>query len=159
MSSVSPTDQQEVEGIRQGSTKEHTMSSHLHTEPIRIRQLEIAAGCAHAPHQHELRDAAEQPRQLRSTGRQRAAAVAIGLAAAFAGVACGAVTDIAQKGVPAHMTGSPSILRAPDVDLSPRALALRIRELEARGYVQGSCTVNGILMINPRTHGRTTVAE
>jgi hypothetical protein len=158
MSRTTPADQPQVEGIRHGSTKEHTMSSHLHTELISARQLDIAAGCVHTPHQHELRDAGKQPRQPRSAGRQRAAAVAIGLAAAFAGVACGAVTDAAQKGVPAHTVGSPALLRAPHVGVSPQAFAFRVRQLEARGYVQTSCTVNGLLMVNSHTHRSETVA-
>jgi hypothetical protein len=43
MTTVTPTDQPSVKGIRQGSTEEHTMSSHLHAQFIRTRQAAAAA--------------------------------------------------------------------------------------------------------------------
>jgi hypothetical protein len=160
MSIVIPTGQSAVEGIRQGSTKEHTMSSPIHTEPSRSRELEIAAECDQAQHERELRDANERPRRFRSTGRRRAAAVAIGFAVASAGFACAAVTPASQTGAAPTMSIAPaasSPVRSLHASASPRAFALAIHELETRGYAEAACTVKGMLMVNPRTHRSETV--
>lgn len=133
------------------------MSSYLHTEPIGAGHLEIDRGSHHAQHLRELRAAVDRPRRLGSTGRRRAAGAAIGLALASASVACGAITDSSQTGGGTHATDSAPVIRAHHAGVSPRAFALRIRQLEARGYVEAACNINGILMINPRTHRSETV--
>ncbi len=136
------------------------MSSHIHAEQSRGRQLEITAECAHAQCERQLRDANERPRRFRSTGRRRAAAVAIGLAVASAGVACGAVTHASQSGAAATMSIAPasaSPVRAPHASASPQAFAVAIRKLETQGYAEAACTLRGMLMVNPRTHRSETV--
>jgi hypothetical protein len=132
------------------------MSSHLHAELTRARQVEIASDCAQAARQHELRVASERPPRLRSTGRKWAAAAVAGLALAWATVACGGVADRTQHTV-AQTADSGTPVPALHTSTSLRTFALMIRELEARGYVQASCGVSRILMVNPHTHRTVTV--
>lgn len=109
------------------------MSSHPHNELIRNPQL-------------------ERPRRLRPTGRRLVAAVAIGFGLASASVSCGAISDPTYKTV-AQATDSATPVPA----RTSGAFVLRIRRLEARGYLQASCNSSGILMVNPRTHRREIV--
>jgi hypothetical protein len=155
VSSITPTDQSQVEGIRQGSTKEHAMSSQLNNELIRARQL--AASCAHQQHQRNLGEASERSRRLLSTRRQRTVAVAIGLALACASGACEAAANGAQNGTTSQAPAPSTPVREVHVGSSQRALQARIRELEARGYVGVACTATGTRMVNPRTHRSETV--
>jgi hypothetical protein len=143
------------------------MSAHIHAEPSLSRQLEIAAEFVHAQHA-QSRDAKERPRRSRSSGRRRAAAVAVGLAfAASAGVTCGALTHSSQSGAARTMSIAPGTVSIAPASSSPvralhpgtpRAFAPTIRELENRGYVQAACTLRGILMVNPSTHRSELVA-
>jgi hypothetical protein len=132
------------------------MSSQLHAERIRARQLEIAAGRAHAEHEREPGVAGERPRRVRSTSRRRAVAIVVACAVASASVAFGAVVDRGPKNV-APTWGSGMPVQAHHARVSRRAFALRIRQLEADGYVQASCVIRGTLMINPHTHRKEIV--
>jgi hypothetical protein len=119
MSTVTPKDQPPVEGIRQGPTEEHTMSSHRHAQFIRARQA--------------------------------AAAAAASLVLASAGVACAS----ADSQAPVARATPPGALH---VGATSRTFVARMRELEARGYVQIACTVTGALMFNPHTHRTENVS-
>jgi hypothetical protein len=119
MSTVTPQDQNPVEGIHPGSTEEHTMSSHLHAELVRARQ--------------------------------RVAATAAGLILA-SGVAGIYAAEHTQTSI-ASPTSTPAI----HTGATSRVFAARIRQLEARGYVQTACTTTGALMFNPRTHRTVNV--
>jgi hypothetical protein len=104
------------------------MSSHLHAQFIRVRHS--------------------------------AAAAAAGLILASAGVACAAAASQPQASAATQSQSSiapmttPSPLRA---GATSRAFVARMRELEARGYVQIECLVTGALMFNPHTHRTVTV--
>jgi hypothetical protein len=119
MSTDIPTGQQSVEGIRQSSTEEPTMSSHLQAQFTRIRRGAVAAAAS--------------------------------LILASASVAC-ASADHRQAS--AAGTLSPSALH---VGATSRTFVTRMRGLEARGYVQIACTVNGALMFNPHTNRTESV--
>jgi hypothetical protein len=43
------------------------------------------------------------------------------------------------------------------VGASSRSFVRRIRALEARGYIEVACKIDGDLMFNPRTHRYATV--
>jgi hypothetical protein len=83
--------------------------------------------------------------------RQAAAAAAAGLVLASASVGC-ASADPQAPVAPATPTG------ALHVGATSRTFVARIRELEARGYVQIACTVTGALMLNPHTHRTESVS-
>jgi hypothetical protein len=74
-----------------------------------------------------------------------AAAVAAGLILASASVACASAADHTQA--PVARPTPPSAIH---VGATSRTFVARMRELEARGYVQIACTVTGALMFNPR---------
>jgi hypothetical protein len=89
--------------------------------------------------------------------RQGAAAVAAGLMIGSAGVACASAIDHTQA--PAGAIAAPTVLGpsttppgALHVGATSRIFLARMREVEARGYVQIECLVDGALMFNPHTH-------
>ena len=84
--------------------------------------------------------------------RQGAAAAAAGLILAYASVACASNADHTRaSAAPATPPG------ALHVGATSRTFVARMRELEARGYVQIACTVTGALMFNPHTHRTVSV--
>lgn len=84
------------------------------------------------------------------TSRRRAAAVAAGLCLALTGT--GVAT--AASG-PSHTASiRPASHRA---QLASGRLAYRVRALQAQGYLQTSCTVNGTQLTNPQTGQSVTV--
>ena len=114
------------------------MSSQIYTEATRTRQLQIANPSRRAHHPCEVNAATTQPvhgdRRRRRLG---ATAAVLALALASSG---GAIATASSHG-----------------STTPRFIQ-QIRLLEARGYVQKSCTVTGTAMFNPRT-GRTVTVK
>jgi hypothetical protein len=79
--------------------------------------------------------------------RRGAAVAAAGVILASAGVACASAADHTHTSL-----ASATPIRAIHVGATSRGFVARMRELEARGYVQIACTATGALMFNPRTH-------
>ena len=122
------------------------MSSQLHAEMIRARQQEIAARAANAHHRYELDAAAgRSPRGGRSGVRRLAAATA-----ATAGLCLAVTTATGTTATRESATGGQARTEAVH-------LQSRVEQLDAKGYVERSCTRDGIVMINRRTGHSSTV--
>jgi hypothetical protein len=119
------------------------MSPHTHYELARTRQLEIAAS-VRLPHRAARFH--EPSGRTPSCGHARIRRAIATVAAAFAAAAV-AVSVAPASQTPAREVGH----------LSPAQYTREIRALEARGYVQSSCTVNGTQLRNPRTGRSVTV--
>jgi hypothetical protein len=129
-------------------------SLHLYTESI-ARQRRMAAGADHQPLRTELH-AGEGPRRgLTSRGRL---AVALAIAAGL-GSGCAAVvgTPGHTPDATAHTLSIGPSAQVVGVGATSRSFVRRMRALEARGYVEVACLVDGDLMFNPRTHRYATV--
>jgi hypothetical protein len=113
------------------------MSSHPYFEIARARQNEIATRTIHAHHRSDI-DAINGPR--------RPVAHRIGQAVAALGVCLVATTAVAISGADANSRPAKASRHT-----SAAQLAQKIAALEAKGYVQTSCTVGGTLMSDYRT--------
>jgi hypothetical protein len=95
-------------------------------------------------------------KNLHTSRRQIAVALAVA-----AGAATGCATVVAAPGHGSAATTSISATAAParvlHVGHTSGSFVRRIRALEARGYVEIACKVDGALMFNPRTHRSETV--
>lgn len=87
------------------------------------------------------------PRTELVRARRGAAAVAVSLMLASAGVVCASAAEHTQTSVVRAST--PQALH---IGATSRAFVAKMRELEAQGYVQIACNVDGAVMFNPRTH-------
>ena len=121
------------------------MSPHQHYEIARSRQQEIVSSAINS---HRA-DAGRIQASRRPSVRHR-----VGQFAAVLGVCVAAGTAVTA--VDAQSNQHPSKQHAGHV--SAQQLARRIRALEAKGYVQTSCTVGGTLMTNYTTGQSMTVA-
>jgi hypothetical protein len=127
-------------------------SPHPYNEMI-ARQRQIAAQ-AQLP--NELQASERRPRR-RFTSRGRLA-VALAVAASV-GSGCAAIAA-APRHTPAattHESSTGASAQVLHVGASSRSFVRRIRALEARGYIEVACKIDGDLMFNPRTHRYATV--
>jgi hypothetical protein len=81
-----------------------------------------------------------------------AAAAAAGLILASASVAYASAAGATQASV-----ARPTQQAALHAGATSRTFVARMRKLEARGYVQITCTTTGALMYNPHTHRTVNV--
>jgi hypothetical protein len=130
-------------------------SLHLYAESI-ARQRGITGRSDQTPARNELHLAGERSRRGHTSRGRIAVALAV---AAGLGSGCAAVV-----GTPGHTANA----TAHTLSISPSAQVVhagatsasfvrRIRALEARGYVEVACQVDGDLMFNPRTNRYATV--
>lgn len=124
-------------------------SPHLHTPSIQVRPSERAA--------RAVNEQQERPRRLPALRTRRiaiAATVAIGL-----GSGAAAIVPSTSRAPQTISQGPSSALSTPvpRVGATSASFVRRIRLLEARGYVEVACQVDGDLMFNPRTHSYETV--
>jgi hypothetical protein len=113
------------------------MSSSLHYEIARVEQSEIARRTVNA-YQREDQGSFSRP------GRPFARRVT--RAAAVFGVCLAATGAVADTGALAHSQAASGT-----TPYSAQRLAGHIAALEANGYTEASCKVNGMLMVNQRT--------
>ena len=118
------------------------MSSQLSAEVASTSQIEIAARAPHAPNQGDACAAGGRTRGRKTRIRRGAVAIALGLSLASCG---GAIATASELGTRVQLRPSTSRFEQ------------QIRSLEARGYVQESCTLKGTAMYNPRMHNTVTV--
>lgn len=118
------------------------MSSQIYPEVIRTRQLEIATRSRRGHDQCEANAAANPPVHGGRRRRRLGVIAALALALASSG---GAIAIASGHGASTR------------VGFTADRAVQQIRLLEARGYVQKSCTVTGTAMFNPRTDRTVTV--
>lgn len=126
-------------------------SPHLHNQ-ISARQHYVATDRAHAQHSPEPSVASKRHR-FGPASRARRSAIAVAVAAGIATGSAAIVTSAAQTTDASAQTA----MQASRIGVTSASFVRRMRNLEAAGYVQVLCKVDGSLMFNPRTRRYATV--
>lgn len=115
------------------------MSPHITPQVVRAHQAEIAVSTAHAHHTRELRIANGGAGRNPASRIRLGAALAVGLCLAMTGTGVATASGGASK----HLTAG--------------QLQYRLRQLEAKGFVQTSCMVGSTRLYSARDHRYVTV--
>lgn len=98
------------------------------------------------------------PSRGTNVSRGRRYAILAAIAASFASAGAGLATVVSDApAATAHTLSGPVALPVPHGGATSSSFVRRMRALEAAGYVEVFCKVDGDLMLNPRTHRYLTV--
>jgi hypothetical protein len=123
-------------------------SPQLHNQ-ISARQHDDAIQPVHEQHEPSV---SSNPPRRGAASRARRSALAVAIAA---GIATGSAAILTSAGHTSKATAQSSArhtMQAPHVGATSVSFVRRFRELEAAGYVEVACQVDGALMFNPRFH-------